>query len=213
MTANTRSRRSIWSVIDTIMWVVGIVGAIAIAVAVQVGGFQVTRVLSPSMDPTFAPGDLALIRPMAAADLTAGDIPMLPDPDVPQIQYVHRVVNVDASRPGEVWVVTKGDNNPSEDTPVTVITEQVPVVVASIPMSRLPLDKLSWNWSLMLLGAMALVFLVLLFAPSRRSDEAGLDVAGVGVDEVHATVPQEGRGDDAHDLVGAHGAGVDGQRG
>jgi len=209
--ARSRAAR-FWSAVDTTMWIVGIVGAIAIAVAVQVSGFQITRVLSPSMEPTFAPGDLVLIRPMDAADLAVGDVPMLPDPDVPQIQYVHRVVNVDASRPGEVWVVTKGDNNPSEDTPVTVITEQVPVVVASIPMSRLPLDKLSWNWSLMLLGVAALAFLVLLFAPARRSDDAGLDVAGVGVDEVHAAVPQEGRGDDADDLVSAHGPGVDGER-
>lgn len=210
--ARSRAAR-IWSVIDTTMWIAGILAAIAVAVAVQVGGFQVTRVLSPSMEPTFAPGDLVLIRPMAAADLSIGDIPMLPDPDIPQIQYVHRVVNIDTSRPGEVWVVTKGDNNPSEDSPVTVITEEVPVVVASVPMSRLPLDKLSWNWSLVLLGAMALVFLVLLFAPSRKSDGAGLDVAGVGVDEVHAAVPQEGPGDDADDLVGVHGTGVDGQRG
>jgi signal peptidase len=178
MSATTRTRRSVWSVIDTTLWIVGILGAIAIAVAVQVGGFQVTRVLSPSMEPTFAPGDLVLIRPIDAADLSVGDIPMLPDPDVPQIQYVHRVVNVDASRPGEVWVVTKGDNNPSEDSPVTVITEQVPVVVASIPMSRLSLDKVSWTWSLALLGVMALGFLVLLFAPERRAPEEPDAAAG-----------------------------------
>ena len=171
MTPPTRPRRSVWSVIDTTFWIVGILGAIAMAVAVQVGGFQVTRVLSPSMEPTFAPGDLVLIRPTDAADLSIGDIPMLPDPEVPQIQYVHRVVNVDASRPGEVWVVTKGDNNPSEDNPVTVITEQVPVVVASIPMSRLPLDKVSWTWSLALLGVMAVAFLILLFAPERRAPQ------------------------------------------
>lgn len=183
-----RSRAAgIWSVIDTAFWILAILGAIAIAVAVQVGGFQVTRVLSPSMEPTFAPGDLVLIRPMATADLEPGDIPMLPDPDVPQIQYVHRVVNVDTSRPGEVWVLTKGDNNPSEDSPVTVITEQVPVVVASIPMSRLPLDKVSWSWSLVLLGAMALVFVVLLFAPERRKPEDPDDQAGDSDPDTDAT--------------------------
>lgn len=168
--ARSRAAR-IWSVIDTAGWIAAILAAVAIAIAVQVGGFQVTRVLSPSMEPTFAPGDLVLIRPTATADLKPGDIPMLPDPDIPQIQYVHRVVNVDASRPGEVWVVTKGDNNPSEDSPVTVITEQVPVVVASIPMSKLSLDKVSWSWSLALLGVMALAFLLLLFAPERRKPE------------------------------------------
>jgi signal peptidase I len=209
--ATTRAGR-IWSVIDAILWTLAIVGAVGIAVAVQVGGLQVTRVLSPSMEPTFEPGDLVIIRPIDASDLQVGDVPMLPDPDVPQIQYVHRVMRVDASRPGEVWVVTKGDNNPGEDSPVTIVTEQVPVVVATIPMSKLPLDKLSWTWSLVLLGAMAVAFLALLFAPSRRSDVASLDVAGVGVDEVHAAVGEQRVGDDADDLVGGHGPGVDRQR-
>ena len=62
--------------------------------------------------------------------------------------------------------------------PVTVITEEVPVVVASVPMSRLPLDKVSWTWSLALLGVMALGFLILLFAPDRRTPEEPVDPVG-----------------------------------
>lgn len=167
MTTADRPRRRLWSIVDTSVWVLAIVAAVGMALAVQVGGFQVTRVLSPSMEPTFSPGDLVIIRPVPAVDIVPGDIPMLPDPDVPQIQYVHRVQQVDTSRPGEVWILTKGDNNPSEDSPVTVITEKVPVVVASLPLSRVPLPTLTWNGSLLLLGAAVVVFLVLLFAPSR----------------------------------------------
>lgn len=172
MTAATRPRRRFWSIVDTTVWVLAILSAVGIALAVQVGGFQITRVLSPSMEPTFAPGDLVIIRPVPAAEIAPGDIPMLPDPDVPQIQYVHRVQQVDASRPGEVWILTKGDNNPSEDSPVTVVTEKVPVVVASIPLSRIPLPSVTWNWSLMLLGGMVVVFLALMFLPSRPKPES-----------------------------------------
>lgn len=186
MTAEIRPRRRFWSILDSTVWILAILGAVGIALAVQVGGFQITRVLSPSMEPTFAPGDLVLIRPIPASELKPGDIPMLPDPDVPQIQYVHRVQQVDTSRPGEVWVLTKGDNNPSEDSPVTVITEKVPVVVASIPMSKIPLTSITWNWSLLLLGGMVIVFLALMFLPSKRSnaDEAAGDSSEADSTEV-----------------------------
>lgn len=171
MTTSATPRRRFWSIIDTTVWIVAILSAVGIALAVQVGGFQITRVLSPSMEPTFAPGDLVIIRPVPAVDIKPGDIPMLPDPDLPQIQYVHRVQQVDASRPGEVWILTKGDNNPSEDSPVTVVTENVPVVVASIPMGKIPLTSITWNWSVLLLGAMVVVFLALMFLPSRRGQD------------------------------------------
>jgi signal peptidase I len=168
--AAPRSRAArIWNVIDAVVWIGAVVGAVVIAILVQVGGFQVTRVLSPSMVPTFTPGDLVVVRTVDAMDLNVGDVPMLPDPDEPQFQYVHRIISIEkAPESGEVRVVTQGDANTESDTPVTITTAKVPQVVMSVPVGGLNLAHVTWNWSLAVLGGAVMVFLALLFLPSRK---------------------------------------------
>ena len=175
--AAPKRRLRFWTAIDTAAWIVAVGGAIAVAIAVQVFGFQMTRVLSPSMVPTFDPGDLVIIRPIDTTDLKVGDIPMLPDADDPTAQYVHRIIQTSAQG-SEVWVVTKGDANDAPDQPKTIVTEQTPVVVASLPLSKLPTITLSWNWAMILLGGTVLVFLSALFMPSRKVDGKSDDHEG-----------------------------------
>lgn len=169
--ARRRSRASrVWGIIDMSAWAVAIVGAIGVAIAVQVFGFQITRVLSPSMVPTFDPGDMVIIRPVTTTDLQVGDIPMLPDADDPESQYVHRIIQTSA-RGSEVWVVTQGDANQAPDAPKTIVSEQVPVVVATIPLSKIPTIALSWNLALGLLVVAVVGLLLAMFLPSRKGDD------------------------------------------
>lgn len=169
-----------WSMIDTLAWVLAIAASVAVALAVQLGGIQVTRVLSSSMVPTFSPGDVLLVRPVDRTSINPGDIPMLPDPEQAGVQYVHRAVQVRSSRPGETWVVTRGDNNPSEDRPITIVSDQVPVVIARIPLSLLELKAVSWRWSVPALVGLIAVALVLLMEPivRRRRLNAGDEPSG-----------------------------------
>jgi signal peptidase I len=157
----------VWRAIDGAVWAVAILGAVALALLVHLGGFQVTRVLSPSMVPTFSPGDLLVIRSVDTMDLHVGDIPVLPDPDEPQFQYVHRIISAQRSADG-LQVVTQGDANPASDTPVTVLTAKVPEVVFSVPLGRFNLASLTLSWTTWLLGGAVVVFLALLLVPGRR---------------------------------------------
>ena len=162
----------IWGIIDAAVWTAAVVGAVAAALLVHFGGFQITRVLSPSMEPTFSAGDLVVVRSVDSMDLNVGDVPMLPDPDEPAFLYVHRIISIqkDTER-GEVSVVTQGDANPASDSPVTIVSEKVPQVVMSIPLGALNLSSLSFNWSLWVLGGAVAFFLILLFMPSRKKDD------------------------------------------
>lgn len=101
-------------------------------VVVQKLGFA--PVLSPSMVPTFAPGDLLITKPQPAQDIEVGDVVVLPLPDSPGQRYVHRVVTVGRDAAGLPTVTTKGDANAAVDPwTLTVTSEKVPTVVTSVP--------------------------------------------------------------------------------
>lgn len=143
--------RSLLRIIDTTVTAGAIVGAILLAVAVHIGGWHVTRVLSPSMEPAYAPGDLVVVRTIDSRDLSIGDIPMLSDLTDPGARFVHRAISV-THRDRETDVVTQGDANPVSDTPVTITAAEVHVVAFVIPLSRLSQEVLVRTVGLLLLG-------------------------------------------------------------
>ena len=102
-----------------------------VAVARLVLHVGVAPVLSDSMVPTFSAGDLVVTRLVDARDLRVGDVPAVVPPGESS-PYVHRIVEV---RPGARPVlVTRGDANGVADPwRAELTTEQVPVVVASVP--------------------------------------------------------------------------------
>ncbi|UOX85210.1 signal peptidase I [Amycolatopsis sp. FBCC-B4732] len=113
----------------------GLVAVLAVAGAVAVfvlrAGFA--PVLSPSMEPGFAPGDLLITRQVDARSVDVGDVVVLPRPDAPAERYAHRVVEVDRSQ-AEPRVRTKGDNNAAADPQRLRITSPtVPVVAGHVP--------------------------------------------------------------------------------
>jgi len=78
-------------------------------------GWHPTTVMTGSMAPRLAPGDVVVSRPVAPAEIRPGQILLADDPDQPGHLRMHRFVE-----PGpDGTVVTKGDANPQVDsTPI-----------------------------------------------------------------------------------------------
>ncbi|XP_068339104.1 uncharacterized protein [Pyrus communis] len=74
----------------------------------------VVVVLSESMEPGFARGDILFLR-MSKDPIRAGEIVVF-NVDGRDIRIVHRVIKVHEQKDtGEVYVLTKGDNNDDDD--------------------------------------------------------------------------------------------------
>lgn len=107
--------------------------ALAVAALTLVLHLGFAPVLSPSMQPAFAPGDLLVTRPVAAADVAEGDVVVLPRTDAPGERFAHRVIATDTSDGGMV-VRTQGDANAAADPQaLRILSATVPVVVADVP--------------------------------------------------------------------------------
>lgn len=112
---------SVWRGIGTVLtWVVLVVVVAALAASVVVprviGGVSLT-VLTGSMRPTIEPGDLIVVKPVAADEVQIGDIvtfqPVSDDPTV----ITHRVV-AKTFTPDGTQFITRGDANGADDDPI-----------------------------------------------------------------------------------------------
>ncbi len=78
-------------------------------------GWQPTTVMTGSMEPRLAPGDVVVTRPVAPSEVRPGRILLATDPDQRGHLRMHRYVD---DGPGDT-IITKGDANPQQDsTPV-----------------------------------------------------------------------------------------------
>jgi signal peptidase I len=132
---------------------------LAVFVAVEHVGFS--PVLSPSMVPTFAPGDLIVTKPEPASAVRVGQIVVLPVPNEPGQRYVHRIIKVEYEH-GAPVVRTKGDANAApENFRLRITSPTVPVVVHSVPhLGRFAVLLRGGIWRLVgicLVGAFLLV--------------------------------------------------------
>lgn len=82
------------------------------AAAPAVIGWHPTTVMTGSMEPRLAPGDVVVSRPVAQAEIRLGQILLADDPDQPGHLRMHRFVK---ARP-DGTLVTKGDANPQPDS-------------------------------------------------------------------------------------------------
>jgi signal peptidase len=116
-----------------VLLIVLMVGSVALAVFIGVERVGFSPVLSPSMAPTFAPGDLILTKPEAATDVRVGQVVVLPVPGEPGQRYVHRIIKVEYEK-GLPVVRTKGDaNSAAEDYRLRITSDTVPLVVHTVP--------------------------------------------------------------------------------
>ncbi|HMJ00079.1 MAG TPA: signal peptidase I [Gaiellaceae bacterium] len=112
-----RLRPTLRSAAELALWL--LLGAamllfLAVGVLPRTGWYRVETVLSGSMRPDFAPGDLIVVRPEPLRDVRVGQVISYHIPIGDQHVQTHRVVKV--VRGGEhPVVVTKGDANDSVD--------------------------------------------------------------------------------------------------
>ena len=93
------------------------VGALVIVIPAISGATPMT-ILTSSMEPTYPPGTLIIVKPIAAEDVAIGDpITYQLESGKPEV-VTHRVISV-LTTGGEVSFITQGDNNGEPDsTPV-----------------------------------------------------------------------------------------------
>ena len=128
MTAR-RQDSALSGVLSVLMWAVLLVVVAAVAVLVVVpkalGGTTLT-VLTGSMEPTLAPGDVVAVRTVtdAATEVQVGDVvtfqPVSGDPTL----VTHRVVAINQPNvpDGEATFITKGDaNDVADENPVQYV--------------------------------------------------------------------------------------------
>lgn len=82
----------------------------------QVLGFSVFRVMTGSMDPEYPEGALLLVQKTPPEEIQPGDVISFfsPDPALEGAVNTHRVMRIE-KRDGDIFFVTKGDANVSED--------------------------------------------------------------------------------------------------
>jgi signal peptidase I len=139
-------------------------------------GWQSSVVMSGSMEPTFSPGDVAVVRPVQTAELQPGAVLLVDDPDVPGRLRLHRLVAVEAA-----GLQLKGDANPTADTSLVDPSTVHGVVTLGLPVVGEPAVWLADHrvWPLVGTGAALVLLLGLAFAHRRPDDDppAGPPVA------------------------------------
>ena len=95
-------------------------------------GFSFSPVLSNSMKPVYAAGDLLITKSTSATEVKVGQIVVLPDL-TQNVNYSHRIVAISTTG-SQISFTTKGDANPVNDEhPVTIAqTTKVPLVVGHL---------------------------------------------------------------------------------
>jgi signal peptidase len=99
----------------------------------KIAGYHMYIVLSGSMKPAFDARSLIFVKPVEAESIKEGDIITYRGSGDKQSLTTHRVVGIDASKPGALKFITKGDANEVND-PVPVPAENlVGRMVLAIP--------------------------------------------------------------------------------
>ncbi|MCU1528652.1 MAG: peptidase signal peptidase [Frondihabitans sp.] len=126
----------------------GLAGALVVLwlIASLIFGVSMIVFKTGSMSPTIPTGAIAIERPLAATDITKGQVITVPVPGE-QLPVTHRVVSVtpDPKVPGGRIVVLKGDANATADitpyhvTKVKLVIFSVPVLGTVFEFTRTPL--------------------------------------------------------------------------
>lgn len=97
-------------------------------------GWSSTVVLTGSMAPQIAPGDVVVLAPVAPARLQPGHVIRFQDPARPRRFLLHRIETV---RPGGT-LTTRGDANPAADTTPVPAAAVTGLARLRIPYAGLP---------------------------------------------------------------------------
>ncbi len=132
-------------------------------------------VLTGSMRPAYAPGDLLITAPADVTTLRPGQIAVFTPPGE-SVPFAHRITAINGTAAQPV-LTTKGDANPAVDNwratlnqaRVTVVVATVPAVGNAILWIQNPLPRAALTGFLGLMVTGAAVRLILRSAPRSRS--------------------------------------------
>jgi signal peptidase len=93
---------------------IAVVALLAIGIAPRIFDYRTETVLSGSMRPTFAPGDVLVVVSQPVRDIHVGEIISYHIPIGDHHVEAHRIVRI-ISRGAHPIVITKGDANPTAD--------------------------------------------------------------------------------------------------
>ena len=153
-------KNSIFAVI-----LVALVGVIALTMFTRISGktpslfgYTVYRVSSGSMEPTFKVGEIIICKDCDPMQLKNGDIITYDGTsgDFAGKSVTHRVVKPPYKEGNGYYLVTKGDDNPVEDTPISV--EQV----TGIFLNKIEFLKMLFDFFVTPWGLITLVALIIL---------------------------------------------------
>lgn len=105
---------------------------------ISIGGYQVLRVLTSSMEPAIVANTCIITKEVPVEQLKVGDIITFisEDPDIYGYYNTHRIHEI-VEEKGETYFVTKGDNSPTQD-PYRVSMDNVEgIYVRELPGGRL----------------------------------------------------------------------------
>ena len=117
--------------------VLGLLALSLLSLAVLVIYFQTSFLVvsSRSMEPMMQVGDLIAVRPVEISTVQKSDVLVLSVPDIENLRYSHRVVDISRELNGYL-IKTKGDANPAPDAwSLNVSDKEVPKVIAVLPTS------------------------------------------------------------------------------
>jgi signal peptidase I len=117
---------------------VGLLGLLLMLAGLVIGvplvaGATPMTILTGSMEPTYPPGTLIIVKPIATDDIAIGDpITYQLESGKPEV-VTHRVVSI-ANSNGQLTFITKGDNNPSPDVNPVLPVQIRGTVWYSVPL-------------------------------------------------------------------------------
>lgn len=117
-TTDRRHRTVLGRVGQALAWVVILVAAAAIAVGVlvpRIGGATPYTILTSSMEPSYPPGTLVVVRPTPAEEIGVGTVVTYQLESGRSEVVTHRVVSVAYGADGQPTFITQGDANDGVD--------------------------------------------------------------------------------------------------
>jgi signal peptidase I len=138
-----------------------VLGAVGFgAFSVLSGGWRVAPILSGSMQPGFPVGGVAVAEREPIGDLALRDVIIFKNPFHPDVEMVHRIIQLNVSKSGQTIIKTQGDANTVPD-PWTVRLDAKDVYVVQYTLPLLGYPGVYTNHGLDLILAGVILLLVL----------------------------------------------------
>lgn len=128
---------------ETLLTII-IIGLCVLIVAISkgfhpsIGGYEMLRVLTPSMEPALHENSMIIIKHTAEENLKEGDIITFvsEDPAVMGFYVTHRIYMIVDEKDGSRTYITKGDANTSEDLYTVRYDDIAGKYVKTVPFSK-----------------------------------------------------------------------------